>query len=229
MEPIARDMFERTARRCIYAHNRRKPTAIWMGDRTPRMLKTVIEGAPNIYMLRDGRDVIVSWAYHYLRISDANDWPPRFRCLAERWCPIYEKEPERFRDPKVGPFGDDEWVRTACRGWAEYIKHDLVEMDRLKASGTPVLKIVYEEMREDIDAHCKRLYEFLGVDPDLAEEPSEATKTRPGFKKESFKSHYRKGVSGDWRNHFDDRIIRIFKEEAGEALVQAGYEKDLNW
>ena len=59
--------------------------------------------------------------------------------------------------------------------------------------------------------------------------PSHETKTLPGFKQVDLKSATRKGQTGDWQNHFDDRLRRIFKEEAGQALVQAGYETGLNW
>jgi lipopolysaccharide transport system ATP-binding protein len=42
-------------------------------------------------------------------------------------------------------------------------------------------------------------------------------------------SHLRKGVAGDWQNHFTDRMKRAFKARYGGLLVAAGYEKDLNW
>ncbi|MGH7307120.1 MAG: sulfotransferase domain-containing protein [Candidatus Rokuibacteriota bacterium] len=42
-------------------------------------------------------------------------------------------------------------------------------------------------------------------------------------------SHERKGVAGDWRNHFTDRVTRAFKARFGEMLVATGYEKDLHW
>jgi hypothetical protein len=39
----------------------------------------------------------------------------------------------------------------------------------------------------------------------------------------------RKGVSGDWRGAFTEGDRRIFKEEAGDLLVELGYEKDHDW
>ena len=39
----------------------------------------------------------------------------------------------------------------------------------------------------------------------------------------------RKGVVGDWRSSFTPKAVIRFKELAGDALVQLGYEKDLNW
>lgn len=40
---------------------------------------------------------------------------------------------------------------------------------------------------------------------------------------------YRKGVTGDWRNHFSPEHIDAFKEVAGDLLIQLGYEQDLRW
>jgi lipopolysaccharide transport system ATP-binding protein len=46
---------------------------------------------------------------------------------------------------------------------------------------------------------------------------------------EDVTAHQRKGVAGDWRNHFTDRIKRAFKARYGGLLVATGYEKDLDW
>ncbi|MFN0131690.1 MAG: sulfotransferase domain-containing protein [Phycisphaerales bacterium] len=46
---------------------------------------------------------------------------------------------------------------------------------------------------------------------------------------ESRGAHYRKGVAGDWREHFDDATKGIFKEKYGPLLIATGYEKDDNW
>jgi hypothetical protein len=40
---------------------------------------------------------------------------------------------------------------------------------------------------------------------------------------------FRKGVAGDWTNHFRDEDRRIFNEEAGRALVELGYEANERW
>lgn len=39
----------------------------------------------------------------------------------------------------------------------------------------------------------------------------------------------RKGISGDWKNHFGPKVKGYVKEQIGEELIQLGYEKDLNW
>lgn len=46
---------------------------------------------------------------------------------------------------------------------------------------------------------------------------------------ENVKSHYRKGVSGDWRNHFKEEHIKLFKEKYNDLLIKLGYESDSDW
>jgi hypothetical protein len=50
---------------------------------------------------------------------------------------------------------------------------------------------------------------------------------KPGA--EDLTSHERKGVAGDWKNHFTDRVAKAFKERYGELLVATGYERDDRW
>jgi hypothetical protein len=47
--------------------------------------------------------------------------------------------------------------------------------------------------------------------------------------RENTKSHLRKGAPGDWKNHFDDDLKKLFKAQHGETLALAGYERDDSW
>jgi hypothetical protein len=55
--------------------------------------------------------------------------------------------------------------------------------------------------------------------------------TRSGRKRgeENVSSHERKGVAGDWRNHFSDKIAKEFKSHYGDLLVATGYEPNDRW
>ena len=46
---------------------------------------------------------------------------------------------------------------------------------------------------------------------------------------ENINAHQRKGVVGDWRNHFSEQVKGEFKQRFGEVLIKAGYEKNTNW
>jgi hypothetical protein len=45
---------------------------------------------------------------------------------------------------------------------------------------------------------------------------------QPG--EEDISSHYRKGVAGDWRNHFTDQHLEKFVEVAGDLVALSGYQ-----
>lgn len=46
---------------------------------------------------------------------------------------------------------------------------------------------------------------------------------------ELYPTYFRKGIIGDWKNHFTEDHKKLFKEVAGQLLIQEGYEKDLEW
>ena len=82
----------------------------------------------------------------------------------------------------------------------------------------------------------RRLLGFLGADS--GEEAARKCVEAASFEQlsggrskgeEDSSSFYRKGVAGDWRNHFTEEDRRVFKEEAGELLIRLGYERDLDW
>jgi len=50
---------------------------------------------------------------------------------------------------------------------------------------------------------------------------------KPGT--EDAHAHERKGIAGDWRNHFTDRVRAEFKRCYGSLLIATGYERDFNW
>jgi lipopolysaccharide transport system ATP-binding protein len=50
---------------------------------------------------------------------------------------------------------------------------------------------------------------------------------KPG--NEDTQAHERKGIAGDWRNYFTDRVSTEFKRCYGSLLVATGYEKGFSW
>jgi hypothetical protein len=57
------------------------------------------------------------------------------------------------------------------------------------------------------------------------------SKKAKGRKKgqEDTKNHYRKGVHGDWKNHFNSRHILTFKDNYNDLIVKLGYESNPDW
>jgi hypothetical protein len=46
---------------------------------------------------------------------------------------------------------------------------------------------------------------------------------------ESNTSFFRKGVTGDWKNHFTPELKEVYKRLIGDFLVEFGYERDHSW
>ncbi len=46
---------------------------------------------------------------------------------------------------------------------------------------------------------------------------------------EDVNSHYRKGLPGDWKNHFTDGHKLFFKKNYNDLLIKLGYEQDDKW
>jgi hypothetical protein len=93
----------------------------------------------------------------------------------------------------------------------------------------------YEALLSDGKPVVRDLLAYLGLaaDEELLNRLLERSSFRyytgrdPG--QENRKRFYRKGIAGDWKNHFKEEDKRIFKEIAGDLLIQLGYEKDLDW
>ena len=39
----------------------------------------------------------------------------------------------------------------------------------------------------------------------------------------------RKGVPGDWKNHFSQKVCNVLKEKIGDDLIELGHENTLDW
>ena len=65
---------------------------------------------------------------------------------------------------------------------------------------------------------------------EIIDENSFAKKTAGRSKgQENVKSHYRKGVPGDWKNHFNSEHIIFFKNNYNDLILKLGYESNPDW
>src|SRR4051794_15800023 len=93
----------------------------------------------------------------------------------------------------------------------------------------------YEDFRANQQETYQQLFAFCGLPVSalrrrwIVGRHSFVGRTWWRLGRERVTSHLRKGAVGDWRNHFDDDVKRLFKEKHGETLVLAGYENDDSW
>ncbi|MEM9386276.1 MAG: sulfotransferase [Pseudomonadota bacterium] len=95
--------------------------------------------------------------------------------------------------------------------------------------------ISYESLHEDPQPVVTGVLEFLGLDAEralvkrLVERASFESTTGRKRGAEQRKSFNRKGVVGDWHNHFSDGDRETFKRVANASLLSLGYEEDPDW
>lgn len=174
-----------------------------------------VQAAKRFFVLRDLRDTLIS---RYFSIRDSHKPDPAGKIEAMR---------ARLRDLTVEDglmevMGDAGMETTARiqRSWM--------------GSGEIVLR--YEDLIVDDASLFSDLFvEKLGLPVTEAEVVRAVISQRfdtvygrkPG--EEDVMSHGRKGISGDWKNHFTRRLAEHFHSIYGELLKGADYERDAAW
>lgn len=173
------------------------------------------------YMMRDPRDILVSY-YFSARFSHAeNPYVLRQRSLLDK---MDDSEALSYFITKIN--NEHRKLYYGIRTW--YFAGE-------KDKNLSVFR--YEDLTglKGIDCFI-RLFEHIGC-------PIPENKIRVLLRKYSFKklakgrdrgmedreSHFRKGITGDWKNYFSQEHKKAFKEAAGQLLIDLGYEKDMDW
>lgn len=204
------------------------------------------------HLIRDPRDIVVSAYFSHKNSHSTEGWPELEEFRKElNALPKDEGMLENIKFTAKLPIDgwDIELFRTMME-W-DYSRENILEI-KFEEMVTDPYKIFLEvfnfmEMMTDTDAG---LFSFLNYyirdmnpfrNPKMNAIPewvallklhnyrfTKATKGRKrGVSNES--SHYRKGMPGDWRNHFTDEHKAYFKREYNDLLIKLGYEKDNNW
>jgi hypothetical protein len=226
-------------RRRLEEVKRRTGTKRIVGDKspfkTPRMVEEISTMCPEakvVHIVRDGRDVVVSSAHH--RWNNATDVGGHRNLTPEQVAKreAYRSDPATFLATGESIFAEGH-VAEIARSWSESVGRTVENGASL---GDNYHELRYEDLLAEPVAEVRRLLEFLGADSSekVARECVEVASFEQlsggrAQGEEDSSSFYRKGVAGDWKNHFTEEDRRIFKEEAGELLIQLGYEKDLDW
>ena len=199
--------------------------AVWVGDRTPSHIEpSIIIGARNFNVIRDGRDVVVSFAYHVFNNFDTF---PEFQSSNELQETLrrFQTDKNYFLEHPTELLASDELLRDSIFHWNETIEKNQAAV--IKNPEIPTLDVRYESVHRDAESTRREMFDFLEVDPDLAA-PLEVD-AQAGFKREQADQFLRKGAVGDWKNYFTPRVQDIFNQLAGQSLLQLGYAESLNY
>jgi Sulfotransferase domain len=189
---------------------------------TPELKNILLEeGIKVVLMVRDPRDQLVSRMFHVKR-STNHVWNERMKGM------------------------DNDEALMLCIEGREKLPgmNDMISLAQSWINGNAeALCMRYEELLADPVPHFSKVLDYLGIlnNRSLAKVIVERnrfarlsigkriwqTQRKPG--QEDTKSHFRKGIVGDWRNYLTPTHVERFKDICGQQLIDLGYETDLDW
>ena len=203
------------------------PGATVIGERTPCRIEPMsMPSAPQIVIVRDGRDVLVSRMFHLFNRPQTHRMFDRFPEM-QATLAAFQADPWYFRDHPEELLKEKRFVLETARAWNDHVIADSETAARM--SEHPIKFVRYEDLHADVEGQRKLLFEFLGVDPKRCGEIK--GRLQPGFgqRDEAPQEFMRKGAIGDWQNYFNDQTRKWFKGVANEALVRFDYVTGMDW
>ncbi len=164
------------------------------------------------FVLRDPRDVVVSW-YFSMKNTHAIQGVERRKRVRERLRQLSKTEGLCWAVQYLADYG----LFQAQRSWADvddpnvrlFKYEDLTGVDQLRE-----MKTLFNHCTISIpDTELRDLLRRHGFES--------TEKRRKG--EEDRSSHRRKGVAGDWANHFDSEVKATFQETVGALPQELGY------
>ena len=171
-----------------------------------------------IYLIRDGRDVMVSYYFYLNRVVSEelrkSGQMGLFKYISGR---VKSKFSSNF----------SMFIKEKTLEWKDHVEKSIEQK--------PDMVVKYELLHQNTYNTLKTIFKTMNLDVEESIIISAVEKFC--FKKcanrakgeEDAKSFYRKGVVGDWCNYFKERDISYFKENAGDLLIELGYESSLDW
>lgn len=187
-----------------------------------RFLPTKFYRASSVYLVRDGRDTVVSRYFTMVKQKSQSLMKNDFI----KYC---GKEPTKENIKELLP-DYITFLITYHKSTIDYRSHVkkamnegyfIVKYEDLLANTTNTLRKVLRHYKPNEQVNEERLKEV--IDYHSFEASVKRQKKDTGF--------FRKGggTSGDWRNHFTNKCAKVYDHYAGDVLIQLGYEKDHNW
>ncbi|CAM3901659.1 sulfotransferase domain-containing protein [Cohnella lubricantis] len=184
---------------------------LYYEDRYARMLEQY--KLKHIFLYRDPRDVFVSLIYYIADNWIAHPLHPYFRTryftFEDRAAALLQGIPEYSLT-----FGQ---YITLFYGWIR-------EPNCLKVSFEQLM-VTPERRRETV----LRILHYLWEGRMLPMPMQTMAFSMESRINSTTSRTFRKGLIGSWRTEFSGRIKQLFKQNAGQLVIDTGYEKTMNW
>lgn len=172
------------------------------------------DGMASIFVIRDPRDMIVSHVYY------ATDLFPGHG-MHEYYSNKLSTMEERINAAIEGVSEDGlELMGVKAR----YESH----LGWLEQPG--ILCMRFEDLRENPTVSYDLILDYLesrGYQPSVSRKRAVATLAEAVQPKKS--GTFRSGKVGDWRKHFTQKNVDLFKDTTGDLLIRLGYEQNNSW
>lgn len=167
-----------------------------------------------IFVYRDPRDVIISHVFYATEMHAGH-------AMRKYYTENLKNMEERINAAILG-VNEPDAVLTSIRK----------KYDRYLAWLTcpQVLSLRFEELIRERESAIQKILDHLGAhgfQPDM--DRDEAVRLLKANVEPKKSGTFRKGQPGNWREHFTEENIRIFKENTGDLLVHLGYETSSDW
>jgi hypothetical protein len=209
-----------------------------VGDKSPsslldgeavRLLHSFYPDGRLIYIVRDGRDTVLSHLFQFFVDNPDKLGRPESRIRA-----AFLDDPLPFARRERSLFTEAD-LRARARAWVRNVEETQEEGRRLY--GERCMLIRYEDILERPAEKISQVWAFLG-----ASGPSESLLASAAgelgsnpdadwqrFKLPPLSGVTTKGKHGAWQSFFTDQDRSIFKQEAGSLLIALGYESGPGW
>ena len=209
-----------------------------VGDKSPsstihgqavRDMHAVYPDAKLVYIVRDGRDVLISERFRNL-VEESKFLKQEDKQIIQE----LRKDQSQFTNGTRSIF-TDAFIQRVAKGWVRNLQQ--MEDEGKRLYGENYFSLRYEDLLTRPFDEMTKLWKFLGVKKtdtsleksiktEMTSNPDEEWQTK---RNEDIASFLPKGQAGNWTRLFTEKDKSVFKEVAGGMLIKWGYQQDNNW